>query len=269
MDIFFEQYNRDFYICAGTNLNYPSHFQSEVELMYIASGKMDVTEGGKCYTLSSGDIFIVFPNREHSYKSDHENKHIMLIFDPEWCGLSRDVFTNYIPDCPIIRSNDAPPLWSRILKEIVSEYRSNLDSRIEICRSYTLVIALQLLRFMDFKNTSFVDLPLVNSIVAYCLNNYQQKITLDDLSKAVGVNKYHVSRVFSQRLGTTFVEYINSLRINAAASRLIKTRDSITKIANECGFNSSRTFTRVFSKKMGLPPNKYRIANRVFGQQQQ
>ena len=148
MDIFFEQYNRDFYISAGTNLNYPSHFQSEVELMYIASGKMDVTEGGKCYTLSSGDIFIVFPNREHSYKSDHENKHIMLIFDPEWCGLSRDVFTNYIPDCPIIRSNDAPPLWSRILKEMVSEYRSNLDSRIEICRSYTLVIALQLLRFL-------------------------------------------------------------------------------------------------------------------------
>lgn len=264
MDIFFEQLNRNFYISSGSNLNFPSHFQSEVELMYLSTGKMEVTEGGRIYTLNPGDILVVFPNREHSYKSEHGNKYIMLIFDPEWCGLNRDIFTNSIPDSPIIKSADAPPLWGRILKDMVNEYRSDLENKTEICRSYTLAITLQLLRFMKFKNTSFVDLPLVNSIVAFCLNNYQHKITLADLSRAVGVNKYHVSRVFSQKLGTTFVEYINSLRINSAASRLITTRDSITKIASECGFNSSRTFTRVFSKMMGLPPNKYRIANRSY-----
>ncbi len=267
MDIFFEQFNWNFYISFGTDLSYPSHFQSEVELMYIVEGKMDVTEGGRDYTLSEGDILVIFPNREHSYRSEHANKHIMLIFDPEWCGLSRDVFTNCIPESPVIKSNNAPPLWSNILNEMVSEYQSDLDNSIEICRSYTLVIAFQLLRYMKFKNSSIVDLPLVNSIVAYCLNNYQHKITLSDLSRAVGANKYHISRIFSQRLGTTFNEYINSLRINAAASRLIKTEDSITKIAYKCGFNSSRTFTRVFTKKMGLPPSKYRTSNRDFQQQ--
>lgn len=262
MEIFFERFNRDFFIASGINLNYPSHFQSEVEITYVFSGKLDVTEGGKNYTLNAGDFLIVFPNREHSYKSTQSNRHIMMIFDPEWCGLSRDSFTNNVPESPVIKSGSEPAIWSKILKEMVEEYNSNLDSKTEICKSYTKIIALQLLRLMQYENKSFVDLPLVNSIVAYCLNNYHQKITLTDLSHVVGVNKYHVSRAFSQRLGTTFVEYINSLRVRAAATRLIKTKDPITKIASECGFNSSRTFTRVFSQKMGLPPNRYRIVNR-------
>ncbi len=262
MEIFYEQFNREFFISSGVNLNYPSHFQSEVELLYVVSGKLDATEGGKSYTLNAGDILVVFPNREHSYKTVQHNKHILLIFDPQWCGLSKDVFANNIPESPVIRNGEEPHLWGKIFKDMVAEYNSELDSKDEICKGYCRVIALQLLRHMQFKNSSFVDLPLVNSIVAFCLNNYQKKITLDDLSHAVGVNKYHVSRAFSHRLGTTFVEYINSLRVRAAATRLVSTKDSITKIASECGFNSSRTFTRVFSQKMGLPPNKFRIANR-------
>lgn len=262
MDIFFEQGNRPFFISSGVALTFPSHFQNEVEIMYISEGSLEVTEGGIEYVLNAGDMLVIFPNREHSYRSSGNDNHIMLIFEPEWCGLSKEYFTNYVPNPPVIRADSIPPIWTLILKDMIKEYASDDERKMEVCRSYTFVIATQLLRLLTLENNSLVDLPLVNSVIAYCLKNHQSKISLSDLSRAVGVNKYHVSRIFSNRLGTTFCDYINSLRLNSALIKLTKTKDPITKIAFDCGFNSSRTFTRVFTKHMGISPNKYRIQNR-------
>jgi AraC-like DNA-binding protein len=78
------------------------------------------------------------------------------------------------------------------------------------------------------------------------------------MSRDLGVSRSHLSHTFSQRLGTNFRSYVNALRIDQACEMLKGTEDSVTHIAYECGFESQRTFNRVFMEQCGLSPSEYR-----------
>ena len=74
----------------------------------------------------------------------------------------------------------------------------------------------------------------------------------------LGVSKYVLSRVFSGTFHTNFCQYVNGIRLNYACAYLENTKDSITEISLECGFESQRTFNRAFKKKYRMTPREYR-----------
>ena len=83
----------------------------------------------------------------------------------------------------------------------------------------------------------------------------RQDITLSQLSKAIGTNRYYLSQYFT-RQDTTYNAYINGLRIQhfvrlyqaAAAARRSFTAQ---QLAQECGFRSYSTFAVAFKQRMG------------------
>jgi AraC-like DNA-binding protein len=83
----------------------------------------------------------------------------------------------------------------------------------------------------------------------------RQDITLSQLSKAIGTNRYYLSQYFT-RQDTTYNAYINSLRIQHFV-RLYQeasvARRSFTaqQLAQECGFRSYSTFAVAFKQRMG------------------
>ena len=83
----------------------------------------------------------------------------------------------------------------------------------------------------------------------------RQDITLSQLSKAIGTNRYYLSQYFT-RQDTTYNAYINSLRIQHFV-RLYQeasvARRSFTaqQLAQECGFRSYSTFAIAFKQRMG------------------
>ena len=83
----------------------------------------------------------------------------------------------------------------------------------------------------------------------------RQDITLSQLSKAIGTNRYYLSQYFT-RQDTTYNAYINSLRIQhfvrlyqeaSAAKRSFTAQ----QLAQECGFRSYSTFAVAFKQRMG------------------
>lgn len=89
--------------------------------------------------------------------------------------------------------------------------------------------------------------------------NFRQPISLESLSKELGVSKYHLSHVFSERLHTGFNEYLNFLRLSEAIGLLSTTQDSITDICMSCGFSSQSTFNRAFLNRFSITPRQYRL----------
>ena len=81
------------------------------------------------------------------------------------------------------------------------------------------------------------------------------------LEEALHLNKYYVSHLFSQKLGISFHDYINSLRVSEACRLLLNTEKSITQISEGVGFNTLRTFNRAFTKQLGISPSQYRKAS--------
>lgn len=96
------------------------------------------------------------------------------------------------------------------------------------------------------------------SILKYVHMHYHKKLTLEVLSRQFELSSPYISRSFKSNLGKTFTEYLHALRIESAASLLLSTEMTITEIAFEVGFDSFRTFSRVFREVQGQTPSDYR-----------
>ena len=67
-----------------------------------------------------------------------------------------------------------------------------------------------------------------------------------------------LSRLFSKTFHRNFNKYLNDARLNYACQRLETTSDSITNIRLDSGFESQRTFNRVFKERYKISPSDYR-----------
>ena len=99
---------------------------------------------------------------------------------------------------------------------------------------------------------------LIYQTVAYISANLQKSFLLEDMAKDLGVSKYVLSRVFSKTFHRNFNQYLNDARLGYAKQRLENISDPITTICLNSGFDSQRTFNRVFKEKYRLSPSDYR-----------
>ncbi|KJU71132.1 AraC family transcriptional regulator [Clostridium baratii] len=101
-------------------------------------------------------------------------------------------------------------------------------------------------RFLQFKN-----------VITLIENEYQNPLTLEDLSRASGMSPKYFCRFFHEMSNKTPIEYLNYYRIEIACEKLLATELSITEIALNCGFNDVSYFIKTFKKYKGLTPKKY------------
>lgn len=85
-------------------------------------------------------------------------------------------------------------------------------------------------------------------------------LTLSDLATYIGTNRTYLSNCLNKRLNTTFYDYINHYRLDAALKHLDDPNSTltITEVAESCGFNSLSTFRRVFMRAKGCTFAEYR-----------
>jgi len=103
---------------------------------------------------------------------------------------------------------------------------------------------------------STTDLP--TAVISYISEHFCEPLSLEILSKELGVCRFYLSRIFTQVLHTGFHEYVNTLRIDQAKKLLENTRDSILDVAIQCGFQNQQTFNRVFKEICGITPSAFR-----------
>lgn len=103
-----------------------------------------------------------------------------------------------------------------------------------------------------------VSSPAVMQAVAYCNENYSRKITLDDLSAHVRLNKSYFSQLFHKEMGMSFGDYLESVRIKRAQQLLRENKASMAEISELVGFSNQNYFTKVFKRTTGATPSQYR-----------
>ena len=108
---------------------------------------------------------------------------------------------------------------------------------------------------------SFSDLNIstdIENVLRYIAQNFSMTITLEDVAEHINLSPTYLSKKFKKITGLTFVEYVNYIRIRQACQMLITTDDNITKIAVNCGFNSSNYFKDCFRRIIGMSPRDFR-----------
>lgn len=99
---------------------------------------------------------------------------------------------------------------------------------------------------------------LVTKAKNYIKQNYKKEITLDQLAEKLNVSYGYLSVLFKEKVGLSFSEYLNEVKITAAKQMLTESDCKIYTVAYEVGYNNPYYFSRVFKQKTGLTPRQYR-----------
>lgn len=80
---------------------------------------------------------------------------------------------------------------------------------------------------------------------------------MQSLTGKFNVSNKYLSLLCKERFGVTYLQYIQSKRIEKAAELLREKRYSLTEIGVMCGYTNQLTFRRNFKSIMGVNPSVY------------
>jgi len=89
-------------------------------------------------------------------------------------------------------------------------------------------------------------------------NNFQEKITVDQLSTLFAIGRRSLERRFKKATCNTVSEYIQRVKIEAAKKGFETSRKNINEIMDDVGYSDSKAFRTVFKRTTGLSPMEYR-----------
>lgn len=98
----------------------------------------------------------------------------------------------------------------------------------------------------------------LSKAVQHLHQNFAEPMSTTQLAGIAGLSRSQFERVFRRLFGTSPMEYLLRVRVNAACRKLEDTNAKCTDIALECGFYDHSHFSRMFQRFMGMPPQTYR-----------
>jgi two-component system response regulator YesN len=94
------------------------------------------------------------------------------------------------------------------------------------------------------------------------LNYHREDLSLLEAAEHVNLSPQHLSRIFKNKMGITFVDYLTKVRINKAVELLGDDELKMYEIAERIGYSTQHYFSSVFKKEMGISPIDYRTSYR-------
>ncbi len=107
------------------------------------------------------------------------------------------------------------------------------------------------------------------ALLVHIQAHLDEDLSLSALSAKASLSPAHFQRTFQAVVGETPKNYVERLRLERAAFRLLIHDERLIDIALDCGFQNHETFTRAFRRRFGMPPSRYRAWVRTQAQQPQ
>ena len=102
---------------------------------------------------------------------------------------------------------------------------------------------------------------VIRKAVEYMVQNYADKITLEDVAGYVGISKYYFSNLFKRICKINFSSYLNEIRINEAKKMLKNPQMNVNQVAELTGYSDQQYFSKTFKKYTGMTVTEYRKQN--------
>jgi AraC-like DNA-binding protein len=102
----------------------------------------------------------------------------------------------------------------------------------------------------------------IKKVMDYIQKNYTSDISREGLAASIDVHPDNLGKLFRTYTSRKLGDFICELRVRDAARMLVESEDNVINIAFNVGFESLRTFNRIFPKYMGTTPEKYRRQHR-------
>lgn len=240
-----------------TTCNKAKNWHENIEIQLCTKGTGEVLLDGEKYPFAKGDIVVVNSNVIHYTHTKEWLEYSCLIIDTTFCRQVGIDYTN-LYFSPHLKNKNIENLFDQ-LKEVYSSLHQPfrtaklnaliLQLLIEICINYSAEKSETQTSSRSFEN--------VKTAIKFLRENFNRKLTLDEIAKNVYTDKYILSKQFKKITGQTIIEYLNRYRCQMTAD-FIESGAGVAEAAYQCGFENMSFFSKTFKKYMGKLPSKYK-----------
>ena len=257
-------------VVFGTSNYQNLHFHKEIELVLVQTKSIDCLVNGEKMHLTPNQLLLINSNIHHQIQPcEKQTKVTILNFnvfkyleqaETDMSVLYAFLRKNHNKPYRIYAEEEAGELL-QLIQNISEETNRRKPSYQLYLRSYLTWIGAYLSReqFVTESNIeSGKKLSKIVPAIRYINEHFTEKITLDQISRAVPIDKYYLCKAFRTGTNSTVLDYINFLRLSHAVEQLLRPSISIYEVAYNSGFSSVPYFNRLFKQYYNCTPMEYR-----------
>jgi len=246
-------------------------YQSTYTLKYVAEGSKQYWFNNRHAEVSKNE-YLVLNNHTLTTKAKKGTKGLSIFLSPK---LIKEIHDFHITDSTVLEflevsqkgSSDKIGLMLgkliRLFEKTPLALKGQMDSlfiqlsemiveeQLDINSKFS---ALQIVKH----NTRRELLYRISMCKEYLNDNIRNHVSLEKLSRNVGISKYYLHRLFKELNGITPLNYLTAIRLEKAKNELRYSRLSVLEIAIESGFEDASYFSKIFRSHTGISPSKYR-----------
>ena len=261
----------DFYMDMSYYLNnsdkeymvrqFPAHIDDRLEIYILLEGDASFVVENSLYKLKPMDIIITKPNEVHHciLNSKTRHRHACFWFDPSCDFLFSSFLTHEFGE-----GNLCTPSMddAEKIKEICLEFEqasAKEDKKRELC------LCLELLYYIERNLGVGSNAEVLPKLLREILDDIQQNLchihTLGYFEEKYFISTSTLHRMFYKYMRVSPKVYLESKRL--AYSRLLLERGmSVGEACETAGFSDYSNYIRVFRKRFGMTPLRYRNSKR-------
>ncbi len=259
------------FLFEGGNGNYvrEKHWHTSIEIFAVMEGRLEFFMNKEEYPLKAGEQLIINSNEIHSIHAAEKNKTVVL-------QIPLKQFENYFTAQRFIRfrSQDAEAdgKLASLIKKLYKVYTTR-DVGYEF-RTMSLFYEIMYMLVKNYRLTEAHEkeirhsrkLDTLSKITTYMREHYKEDLKLSDLAATFGYSDAYLSRMFQKYAKINYKTYLQDIRMAYAYRDLMNTDRTISQIALDNGFCSSRGFSGEFQKRYGILPSEMRKQENQKGQ---
>lgn len=259
----------------------PLHYHAQLELTLITEGTGVRFFGNHVESFADGDLILVGANVPHVWRND---EFYYKVGSPLSVGAISIFFEETLVGDKLMMLNEFKAIGNlikqskrgvKITGELKKKIATTLKSMANTHAHSVVNPAEQLLGFLNMLHEISISKEVIylmdepwhytekhqeklKDIYEYLLSNLSRDISMAEVAEKVSFHPVSLGRFIKQHTGKTFVQVLNSMRINYACKLLQESDASIPVICNQSGFNNVANFVRQFKEFTGNTPLKYK-----------
>lgn len=244
----------------------PGHFHGPAVrdhylIHYIHSGKGIFQVGDTTYELKAGNGFLICPDIVTFYQADKK--------DPwrySWVGFHGQKAENCLLECGLSAEH---PIFEYTEDDYIDNCFHEMAEAYYLKRGgYVKRMAYLYLFFYKLTQTNAREMyysskesrhdAYINEALQFIEMNYSRKISIDMLSRYVGLNRSYLNAIFRESLGKTLQQYLMEYRVRKACELLENRSLRVGDVSHSVGYPDQLLFSKVFKRIQGVTPSEYR-----------
>lgn len=260
-------------------VHFPRHTHNYIEVIYMCSGSTHHIINGEDVILRQGELLFLSQSAvQEIFPAGEEDIAVNFIVLPEFFayGLTmmepeENLLRSFIIDCLSGENQNAGYLHFKVadvlpiqnlVENLIWTIWNKQPNKRRTNQATMGLLFLQLLNYMDKLETDehAGQQKLMIGVLSYIEAHYRDG-ELTELAETLHYDVYWLSREIKRQTGKTYTELIQAKRLAQAAWLLTATGMSVLEVAQAVGYDNISYFHRIFRKRYGMTPRKYRVAN--------